>query len=238
MVSRLASLRRTVRGSADVPHARAGARPRIWNFLQSAAACAALLVGACVAAPTSKDWLEVGFQTPLQALRTFQTAVRAEEPDLELRCFSVSFRERNHISRLTWREFLDELERREPWLRKGIADAEISGELERRGTRARIHLVSHGIRIEADLVLEDSGQVWAADRLIADEDLRFSDPEHTGVQTGANGERWMYGRLPLPADADLAAVTELRLAREWKIDGIENLGEASSQASIARSPPR
>ena len=125
-----------------------------------------------------------------------------------------------------------------PWLRKGIADAEVVGEIDRHGARARIQLVSHGVHLRADLVLEDSGQVWAADRLLADEDVRFSDPEHTGVQTGPSGDRWIYGRLALPAEADLAAVTELRLAREWKIDGIENLGEASGQPSIARSPPR
>ena len=210
---------------------------RNWNFLLGAHSAAVLLAG-CVAAPTSKDWLEVGYRTPLQALHTFQTAVRAEEPDLELRCFSASFRSRNHVSRLTWREFWDELEHREPWLRKGISDAEVVGAIEQHGDRARIQLASHGIRLKADLVLEDSGQVWAADRLLVDEDLRFADPEHTGLQTGPSGDRWIYGRLALPAQPELAAVTELRLAREWKIDGIENLGEASGQPSIARSPPR
>jgi hypothetical protein len=217
-------------------------RARVCELLSRAglfllAFCVLDLAG-CVSAPTSKDWMEVGYRTPLQTLRTFQTAVRAEEPDLELRCFSSAFRARNQISRLTWREFLEDLERREPWIRKGIADAEVEGSIERHGDRARLHLASHGYQMRVDLVLEDIGQVWAGDRLLVDQDLSFSDPEHTGIQSGPGGGRWIYGRLALGTDADPADITELRVAREWKIDGIENLGEASSQPSSARSPPR
>jgi hypothetical protein len=196
------------------------------------------LVPSCVSAPAASDWMAVGYRTPLQTVRTFQTAVRAEEPDLELRCFSSAFRARNHISRLTWREFFEELQKQQPFLRKGIADAEVEGDIDQRGGRARVRLASHGVELRVDLVLEDFGQVWTGDSLLVDEDLKFSDPEHTGLQEGAAGGRWFYGRLALPAEAPTSKITELRLAREWKIDGIESLGEASGQSSSARSPPR
>jgi hypothetical protein len=92
--------------------------------------------------------------------------------------------------------------------------------------------------LEVALVLEDFGQVWEGERLRVDEDLRFTDPDHLGIQEGAGGSRWLYGRLALPAGAELSDVTEMRLAREWKIDEIETLGEASGKAPSAGAPPR
>jgi len=58
----------------------------------------------CVRPPLTEEWLDVGFREPDQAVKTFQTAVRADSSELEYRCFSAGFRERNHISRLTWEE--------------------------------------------------------------------------------------------------------------------------------------
>jgi hypothetical protein len=220
------------RGPADVRIAPA------WSARFSPAVIAWVALAGCVSAPTSRDWMEVGYRTPVQTVRTFQTAVRAEEPDLELRCFSNGFRERNHISRFAWREFFDELEREQPFLRKGIADAKVAEPVERKGDSARIVLSSHGVSMRIDLVLEGSGQVWAGEDLVADEDVRFADPDYFGVINGEGGARWIYARMPLASGVDARAVTEMRLAREWKIDGIETLGEASGKPSSARSPPR
>jgi hypothetical protein len=229
----------------DVRTAAASARSRCTGerqLLLPACRFALLAVapalGACVGAPTSQDWMQAGYRTPEQTLHTFQTAVRADEPDLELRCFSSGFRARNHVSRFTWREFLDELRRSQPFLRKGIVDAEIDGPVERSARRASIRLLSHGVAMRIDLVLEDSGELWAGGDLVLDQDLEFADPDHTGVQSGARGEQWIYARLALPNAVAAGDVTEIRLAREWKIDGIANLGEASETASAARPPQR
>lgn len=213
-------------------------RPARSPFSWAAAGLVLASLAGCVAAPTPAEWMAVGYRTPLQTLRTFQTAVRAEEPDLELRCFSSAFRERNHVSRLTWREFLEQLEREQPFLRKGVADAEVDGPIELHPDRARIHLTSHGVALSVDFVLEGFGQVWEGENLLVDRDLRFADPDHAGIQEGDAGRRWIYGRLALPEQAEFSTVTEIRLAREWKIDGIESLGEASGKPSAARSPPR
>jgi hypothetical protein len=196
----------------------------------------ALALAACVGAPTSQDWMAAGYRTPEQTVHTFQTAVRADEPDLELRCFSSGFKARNNVSRFTWREFMDELERSQPFLRKGLVDAEIDGPVERSARRATLRLRSHGVAMRIDLVLEDFGELWAGRELVLDQDLSFSDPDHSGVQAGARGERWMYGRLPLPEAVDAADVTEIRLAREWKIDGFATLGDASENSPAARPP--
>jgi hypothetical protein len=173
--------------------------------------------GCCVAPPTTGELLAVGFHTPEQAFATFQTAVRADDPSLERRCLSADFVARNHLSEQVFRVFWEQLEEDEPFLRKGIADAERSGPAEVRRDRATLRAESHGKKIVVELVREDFSEAFSGDERLVDEAAPFA--ERTGVQPAADGTSWIYGRMPLPSGIAPERVTELRLGREWKIDG-------------------
>jgi len=183
------------------------------------------IAGCCVAPPDARELLAVGYRTPEQAVSTFQVAVRADEPDLTRRCFSNDFLARNHVSSFAWRVFWEDWVKREPFLRKGIADARATGPAQIVGSRARIELESHGRRLRAVLVLDDFCELWQGGERVLDEPRPFD--QTTGVQTDGNGTRHVFGRVAVPAGRDPAQLTELRFGREWKIDDFEILDEAS-----------
>ena len=170
----------------------------------------------CVAPPQARDLLAVGFRTPEQAFASFQTAVRADDPGLLRRCLSADFVARNRLSEQVFRTFWEKLEKDEPLLRKGVADAEPKGPAEVRADRARIRAKSHGKELLVELVREDFCEAFAGDEKIVDEAAPFR--ERTGVQTAADGSPWIYGRMVLPPGVAAERVTELRVGREWKID--------------------
>lgn len=171
----------------------------------------------CLSAPKTSDWIAVGFRAPEQTFRTFQTAVRADAPELEYRCFSSEFVRRNGLSKLAWREAREELREREPLLRVGIGSAEIVGDAKITGRFATLDADAFGRRVRVQLVREDFGEVWAGAELAYDETLDFA--RSTGIQEAGDGRRLVFGRVTLPRD-ETRAVTEVRVGREWKIDGI------------------
>lgn len=171
--------------------------------------------------------LAIGFRTPEQAFRTFQTATRLDDPDLELRCFSSGFRERNHISQLTWREARAELYARKPWLRAGIAGADIV-DADRELGRARLRIDTAGGDYVVALVREDFAEAWSDDVRVLDEVVVWR--KTTGVQTGEGDGRWSYGRVALPSGVDGTQLTELRFGREWKIDDVGELSIAGEDS--------
>ena len=177
----------------------------------------ACLAGCWTSPPTADEVRAIGFRTPEQAFRTFQTAVRLEPPDpgLELRCFSAGFRERNGASQLMWREVREQLFDRNPWLRAGIAGARI-GRSEPAQGGWFLSVEAKGQRGAVFLVREDFAEVWAGGERVVDDPVDW--PRATGVQDAGSGDRSLYGRATLGANIDPAAVTELRLGREWKID--------------------
>jgi hypothetical protein len=184
---------------------------------------ASLLVSACcVSPPLTQEWLAVGFREPGQTIKTFQTAVRADAPDLEYRCFSAGFRKRNGISKLTWREAREELRNKNPWLRRGIADMRVEGDVDVLGGRATATCVTHGRHIRIGLVREDFAELWSGAMLLSDEpDVEFD--KHTQMQHDAQGFAWFYGWAVLNAGPEAPDVTEVHVGREWKIDAIETV---------------
>ena len=200
--------------------AGAPARPGARLAARIALALATLAVPACrVSPPTNAQWLAVGFRSPEQTFATFQTAIRADDPDLQRRCFSSGFLAANRLSSLNWRLFMDAMRDEQPLQRYGIASAEIEGAVERSGDRARLVATSHGRSMRLDLVLEDYYEVWSGAEPVLDESARFRDL--VGIQETADGSRWIYGQVPLPPGRAVALgdVTEITLGREWKIDG-------------------
>lgn len=166
--------------------------------------------------PDARELLATGFRTPEQTLRTFQVGWRADEPDLELRCFSSGFRARNQLSKLTYREFRDRLVAAQPFLRLGIADAELDGPPERRGDRMFARATTHGRTLEFELVRDEFVEAWAGGERVADSYAPFAD--HHTIETLPEGGRRFWGYAALPPGADAEQLTELRVGREWKID--------------------
>ncbi len=187
------------------------------------------LAACCVAPPDTRELLAFGFRTPEQAFASFQTAVRADDPGLLRRCLSADFVARNHLSEQVFRTFWEELVRKERYLRKGIADAQAGGPAEMRGDRALIRSVTHGRKLEVELVREDFSEAWTGAEKVVDEAVPFR--ERTGVQPASDGTPWMFGRLPLPPGAPAERVTELRFGREWKIDAFRIQDDAPTPSS-------
>jgi len=206
------------------------------RLLSSAAGLAAwtLVLGACVCPPEPADVLAIGFRTPEQAFRTFQTATRLDDPDLELRCFSSGFRERNQISQLTWREARADLYERRPWLRAGIVGADVVEVEELRGI-ARLRVDTAGGDYDVVLVREDFAEAWTGSERILDEEIVWR--RDTGIQKGDGEGRWIFGRVALPLGVDGAAVTDLRFGREWKIDDVGALTDSDESSPRRAEAP-
>ena len=197
-----------------------------------ALAVATLLSGCCVAPPRPGELLSVGFRTPEQAFRTFQIAVRADDPGAVRRCLSAEYVAENKLSEQVFREFWEQLLSDEPFLRKGIADATIEPPVEVRRDLARLRAVSHGRTIKIALRREDFCEAWEGGERKVDEAAPFQD--RSGVQTAADGTHWIYGRMPVPEGLQTDRITELRVGREWKIDGFEILEEGGGDGGQAR----
>jgi hypothetical protein len=180
----------------------------------------------CVRPPLTEEWLDVGFREPDQAVKTFQTAVRADSSELEYRCFSSGFRERNHISRMTWAEARAQLREKYPWMRRGISDMELEGDLRRAGQRVEGTWVTHGRRIRIALVREDYAELWSGKQLLKD-DAGVDFAKHTLVQRDAESNTWFYGYVQMPFGPETPDVTEVHVGREWKIDGFDTVEDGT-----------
>src|SRR5258706_3858953 len=176
----------------------------------------AFLVGlaSCTSVPTPAEMLTIGFRSPEQCFATFQKAVRADEPALEYRCFSVHFRSEHHVSQLVWRELREQL-----WGQVGtrwaVAKAKASAPARVQGNRASMEVSALGKHVHLEIVIEEFGQSWNGPTLLSDDGLDVRS--HTGAQEGG----WFYGQVQLPPGVDPATVTEVHLGREWKLDLID-----------------
>lgn len=188
----------------------------------------AALPAGCLCPPSDEALLAVGYRTPEQTVESFQTGVRADEPYVEYACLSSGFVRRNRLSKLIWLEFRDELFGRHPFLRTGLAKAEVES-VETDGARSRLVMTSYGRRFELELVREDFRQLYVGPELVHDEEFPFASS--TSVQPGDDRD-WLTGGVPLPDGVDGDTITELRLGREWKIDDFRGeLPEAGDAAS-------
>jgi hypothetical protein len=199
--------------SPDCPSAPSLQGVSAWRLLAVVLALAGWLP-ACLCPPSADALLDVGYRSPEQTVRTFQTGVRGDLPDLEYGCLSSGFRRRNNLSKLIWREFREDLFRENPFLRTGLVKAKIVA-VETEGARSRIVIESFGRSFELELAREDFAQLYAGEELVLDREIPF-DQWTTVESTGE--EAWFTGGAPLPAGSGERDITELRLGREWKID--------------------
>lgn len=178
------------------------------------------VAGGCVSPPSAEALVATGFRSPRQAVESFQTFVRAELPAREYRCFSMDFRARNGLSALSYGEARDELFRTQPWL-KLIATAEIVDEGSEGEGRHWVELSKAGRTVRVKLVREDFFEIQDAHGLLTDGDADF---ERLAL-LGSDGRRL---RLSLPLEdplEGLEGVSEVLVARHWKIDDLDLRGD-------------
>lgn len=187
-------------------------------------------LGSCCLDPPQADViLDLGFRTPEQTLLTFQTAMRGNLPRLEYACLSSSFRAREGLSQLAYREFRDQWMADNPWLRRGVVKATIERREVLHPRAVRLHCSSYGHQFEMVLVREDFAQAYSGDLLLHDELVeRLSDD--FGSEPREDGSREVFAATIFPPGPN-EPITELRIGSEWKIDYV---GESSPPPD----PPR
>lgn len=205
---------------------------------------AAPALGSCClfrpAPPDVQDLLDIGFRSPRQTFRTFQIAARGDYAGLEYQCLSMGFRAAqgpSGLSQLAWRELREEWYAEQPWLRLGIAQADIEGVTELSPRYRRVVASSFGTRFALTMVREDFFQLWGEERLLADEPVsaladcfELTDTADGGTLANAAA----YTTAPLPD----VAPTEFRVGSEWKIDSIERLDSESGARAPSETPTR
>ena len=200
-------------------------------FLGLPGLCLWISVGCIVPTPKPEEILAAatGFRTPEQTFRTFQTASAANLADLEYRCFSVGFRDRNGISKLNYLEVRDEL--RGPGFKYAVYRAEILSVDVLGPDRRRILARAVGRTLVVDMVREDFYELWTTDGLLDSGDTRFEAA--TRVIDGSVVEV----HTPSPPGSEPRDLVEISVRREWKIDGYEIRDEEPAAAPATAETP-
>ncbi len=162
--------------------------------------------------------MDLGFRSPEQTFATLRAAIRGDLPRLEYRSLSSGFRSRNGLSQLSYREFREELFAKNPWLKPALSRAEVIEQTDHpNGHSAVLRVGVLGEEALIYLVAEDFAQLW--DRAELREDVAVDD---MGALLSNKDGAWV-ARVP----GEGALPSELRVGREWKIDGIERVEDAA-----------
>ena len=196
--------------------------PARWGLASALLAALAGLVGpACVCPPSNEDLLKVGFKEPGQAFETFRTAFLANARELELKCFSSRFRAENGLSHTTYREFRDELLRRQPFLRYGLSRLEVTA-VDPLGPRdARVRAVAAGRTLDVRMVREDFYEEWAGTELVDAFVPDWRDPERVSRVVGDGDDTYLAIFIPVRDAEEADSLTQVRVGGEWKIDELD-----------------
>ncbi|MFT5050379.1 MAG: hypothetical protein ACI8QZ_001780 [Chlamydiales bacterium] len=180
-------------------------------------------IGCRVPPPSPREVLDVGFRDPIQTFQTFRTAFRGNLTDLEYRCLSAGFREREQLSEFGYRAFRDELLATVPLLRWALYKAVIeeAGRASPRRARIVARVGSHTLVVQ--LVREDFWEIWAGSQRRDGDDAAVDDAFGQGYLALATDPPRVYGQAPLNRPGLGERLTELRVGQEWKIDHFELL---------------
>ena len=191
--------------------------------LRGCLALALALLCACVCPPRAEDLARAGRRSPEQAFRSFQAYMRADLLEQEYRSFSTSFTARNQLSLATYAEGREQLFRERPWLKRiaaaRIVDSQPSGE----GVHV-LDVEAGGRTFRVRMAREDFFEIRAGERLLADGEASFErlvavrplpDP-----QAGSRIQATVTVDL---APGELGELTEVLMARSWKIDDFREL---------------
>jgi hypothetical protein len=188
------------------------------------------LAASCVTTQHTPEQLtRIGFRSPKQTFETFQAALDYDLLALEYRCLSLDFKRRNNLSDLAYREFREDLARKEPFLRFAARakvlkewddgpkvhwiEAEVSGwwGVGRRTARLR-------------LVREDFWEIYKEGAPWLDGGLLSRGPPAkldggTDPRISAS-VRLDQEQVEHTTENDWSHVSEFRLGYEWKIDDL------------------
>ncbi|QDU67001.1 hypothetical protein [Engelhardtia mirabilis] len=216
-------------------------RGRANDLLTTLLACGAALLASCSAPrPTPEAWLDVGFRTPEQCFRTFQTAFATDQEDLEYRCLATSMKLREGIDSATYRIARDELLSSTPGLKR-VAAAKVRRSwpvgADRWALVAEVKVLWIHRFLLVELVTEEFFELYVGERRVLDgavdlgRNLFLDESEGKPLLWA-----WVDVEDPLglatPVDPD--AVDELRVGREWKIDSLLPLEREQAEELIAK----
>lgn len=165
--------------------------------------------------------LDVGFRDPQQTFATFRTAFRGNLTDLEYRCLSAGFRERQQLSQFGYRAFRDELLATIPLLRWALYKSVIEKAEVISPRRARIEARAGGYTLVVQLVREDFWEIWAGSQRRDGDEAAVDDAFAQGYLTRVPDPPRVVGQAPLSRPGLSERLTELRVGQEWKIDEFE-----------------
>lgn len=196
-----------------------GTRPALWLLL-----LLGLLGMGCHTPGRLAPFEELGFRSPEQTFRTFQAALAHDRIDLEYRCLGADFKRANGLSQLGYRSFRAELLEAQPALKR-LAGAQIVASEplgpDRWRLTARVRVLWKRVDVVVDLVREDFAEVWERAERLWDDAVDWDEVIFVEHDDSTWPPRRLTAHLPLEEGLDPATWTELRLGREWKIDGFE-----------------
>jgi len=163
--------------------------------------------------PSAEEFLDLGYRSPRQAFQTLKAGIRGDLPRLEYRSLSSGFRRRNGLSQLSYREFREEWFSKNPWIKLALSQTEVLERTERSETEVTLRVGALGSEFLVELVAEDFYQLWDGEELR--EDALIDD---LGALLRPEAGDWV---ARVPGDGD--SPSELRVGREWKVDGIASL---------------
>lgn len=195
-------------------------------------ALALLVTGTSCATPppAPEDLIQVGFRSPSQTFRTFQSAVGADLIDLEYRCYADEFKREWDITQGNYRVARKQLFEEIPWVRR-ISTAEIMGETVIDPTLvrvdARVTFLFQTVDVEVYLSRSAFYELYVGEERISDGLVEFTDV----VRRVSEGQGFDHTEMVLTAielDAPvppnimrrLDEITEVRVGREWRIAGL------------------
>jgi hypothetical protein len=148
--------------------------------------------------------------------------MRGDLPAQEYLCFSNDFRLRNRLSSTTYGEGRERLFAEKPWL-KLVAKAEVVGE-QSVGEEEHwidVRVLARTLRVK--LVREGFYEIFAGADLVTD---AYADLDALVAVTAQGRTARLDTRIPLDVPAEeLEGLTEVVVARHWKIDAFYELGE-------------
>lgn len=180
-------------------------------------AAGALFAG-CLSAPSSEALLAVGFRTPEQTFRSFQTALRADLVDLEYRCLSSGFKHAHGVSQLVYDTARERLFEEQPLI-KWVARAEILDveplSAHRVRLTARVDALFTARTFVVYLVREEFYETFDAEGRLEDGYVPWTTLASVAGDT-------LRLCVPMPEGTSLDEIVELRAGSEWKLDGFDS----------------
>jgi hypothetical protein len=182
-------------------------------------------LGACICPPEASELARAGKRSPEQAFESFQAYMRADLLEEEYRAFSTRFTAENQLSFTTYAEGRERLFAEKPWLKLLVRAEVVGGRRVAEGVH-ELDVRVAGRTFRVRMAREDFFEIRAGERLLADGEAPFGRLVRVRpLPAPEEGSRVAATVAVELAPEELEAMSELLVAREWKIDAFAELGE-------------